>query len=141
MPTVPISKDSNPYFNRYAIDSYLRNEYGGYSMKTYSEYGDVDMSGYRRQHGIAEQLPIIGDDWLSERDKKSQARADAAVKRTGLAAAKKLEAAADALNEFLHACLDASHEDMRGASDGRRVLINNIMEYSSYLDGRFGSKA
>lgn len=110
-------------------------------MKTYSEYGDVDLSQYRRQHGIAEQVSMTGEDWLSERDKKSQARADAAVKRTGLAAAKKLEAAAEALNEFLHACLDAGHEDTRGAADGRRILTNNLMEYSSYLESRFGSKS
>ncbi|TXH90418.1 MAG: hypothetical protein E6Q78_05095 [Rhodoferax sp.] len=83
---------------------------------------------------------MTGDDWLSERDQKSQARADAAVKRSGAAAAKKLEAAAEAVNEFLHACLDAGHDDIRGAADGRRVLISNIMEYASYLDGKYGSK-
>lgn len=110
-------------------------------MNTYDEYGGpMDTSAYRRRYGVAEQVSMTGEDWLSDRDKKSQARADAAVKRTGLVAAKKLEAAAEAVNEFLHACLDAGHEDMRGASDGRRVLINNIMEYASYLDGRFGSK-
>jgi len=109
-------------------------------METLSPFGDVDASTYRRQYGIAEQVSMTGDDWLSERDKKSQARADAAVKRTGLAAAKKLEAAADALNDFLHAYLDAGYEDMRGAADSRRVLISNIMEYASYLDGKYGSK-
>lgn len=109
-------------------------------MREFDQYGGpMDSSAYRRQHGIAEQVAITGEDWLSERDKKSQARADAAVKRSGLAAAKKLEAAADAVNEFLHACLDAGHADMRGAGDGRRVLIGNIMEYASYLEGKYGS--
>lgn len=109
-------------------------------METLSPYGDMDTTAFRRQHGIAEQVSMTGEDWLSERDKKSQTRADAAVKRTGLAAAKKLEAAAEAVNDFLHACLDAGHEDQRGAADGRRVLISNIMEYASYLDGKYGSK-
>ena len=110
-------------------------------MNTFSEYGDVDVSTYRRQHGIADQVAITGEDWLSEPDKKSKARAEASIKRTGLAASKKLEAAADALNDFLRACMDAGHEDQRGAADGRRILINDIMEYSSYLDARFGNKS
>lgn len=109
-------------------------------MKTLSDIGHVDATEYRRAHGIADQTAMTGDDWLSDRDIKTQARADAAVKRTGLAASKKLEAAAEALNEFLHACLDAGHQDRMGAGDGRRVLMQSIMEYSSYLDGVFGKK-
>lgn len=104
-----------------------------------SPFGHIDMSGYRRQHGIADQMAIIGDDWTSERDKKAQAKAEAAVKKAALATAKKLNAAAESLNEFLSACLDAGHEDRMGSADGRRRLSADMLEYSGWLEAVYGS--
>lgn len=87
------------------------------------------------------QLSMTGDDWTSDRDRKAKARADANVKKTAIAAAKKLETAADALNEFLSACLDADHPDTQGAGDGRRTLVSSMMEYSGYLESVYGRRS
>lgn len=82
------------------------------------------------------QIQMAGEDWLSERDKKTQAKAEAARAKAALACSKKLEAAADALNEFTSACLDCADASApRGADDGRRLLMQSMMEYASYLNG------
>ena len=59
-----------------------------------------------------------GDDWTSEQDKRRQARAEAAVRKASLNAAKHMRAAADALNGQLLAGLDAGHPDRMGAAGG-----------------------
>lgn len=87
------------------------------------------------------QLTMTGDDWLSERDKQAQARAEAARKKAALACAKKLEAAADALNEFRHACnecRDGSGDEARGVADGCNILMRDMMEYAGWLESRYG---
>lgn len=99
---------------------------------------------FRRQHGIANQLTMSGDDWLSDQDRKSQARAVAKRKRAGQDCAKKLKDAAEALNAYLHACrdcADGSDDKRMGQSDGRLILVGNIMEYASYLDGLYKNES
>lgn len=86
------------------------------------------------------QTAMTGDDWLSDRDRKSQARAEAARKKAGLACAAKLEAAAEALSAYLSACRecnDKSGDELRGISDGRHRLISDCMEYSGFLRSRY----
>ncbi len=94
----------------------------------------------RRGLGVATQLAMTGDDWLSERDKKNQAKAEAKRRAAGIACSKKLEAAVDSLNEYLRSCnecQDGSGNHRTGHGDGRIVLISNMMEYASYLDGKY----
>lgn len=88
----------------------------------------------RRATGVMTQQSITGDDWTSDRDKKRQARADAAVKKTSLACATKMIAAADALHEQLMACFDAGHEDKMGAGDGRRRLADDLRELAAHFE-------
>lgn len=59
-------------------------------------------------------------------------------KKTAVACAKKLEAAADALHAFVMACneCDDGSRD-RGVDDGRRTLQGSMREYSHYLDSAF----
>lgn len=79
------------------------------------------------------QLSMTGDDWLSERDKKQQARADAAHRKACLAAAGKLEAAAQAVRDMLMAYLDCGHPDTMGAGDGRRRIATDMDELAAWL--------
>lgn len=86
------------------------------------------------------QLCMAGDDWLSDRDKKQTTRAIAARKKSGITCAAKLEAAAEALRDYLRACNtcnDGSGDGERGYGDGRRILISQIAEYSSYLSAKY----
>lgn len=85
------------------------------------------------------QVSMNGEDWLSDRDRKAQARAEAARKKAALACAKKLQAAADALAEFSMACLDCNDASSpRRADDGRALLAANCREFSAWLDGVYG---
>lgn len=89
------------------------------------------------------QLAMAGDDWLSDNDRKRQARAEAARKKAALRCAKKLDEAAEALREFLHACnecRDGSGDDRHGIADGRNRLIHDCLEYSGYLEGKYDKK-
>lgn len=81
------------------------------------------------------QVQMAGDDWLSDRDRKSQAKAEAARKKAALACCKKLEAAADALSELMAACNDCHDgSSVRREDDGRITLMRNILEYAGWLD-------
>lgn len=87
------------------------------------------------------QLSMSGSDWLSEQDKRRQAKAEATRKKAALACAKKLEAAANALSEFLMACVDCndgSGDELMGASDGRKRMIADLNEYSGWLESKYG---
>jgi hypothetical protein len=77
---------------------------------------------------------MAGDDWLSDRDRKAQARAEARRTATARKCARKLDEARDALNEFLSACLDCGHVEATRPDDSRRLLMRDMSEYSSYLD-------
>lgn len=90
------------------------------------------------QKGAPRQLAMTGDDWLSDRDKQAQARAESKRKKAAIACARKLEAASEALSDFLHVCLDCHDESRsRGADDGRLILIRNITEYAGYLSSKY----
>ena len=87
---------------------------------------------------MSTQLAITGDDWTSNRDRKAHERTEVARKKAALVCAKKLEAAADALNDFLkacHECNDAGRD--RGADDSRRILQASMREYAGHLDSVF----
>ena len=60
--------------------------------------------------------------------------ADKRLKASGLKLAKKLEDATQAMNDYLRACRDAGMDDHRGIADSRRRLIEDMSEYSSYLN-------
>jgi len=81
------------------------------------------------------QFAMEGDDWTSDRDKKRQARADAAYRKAMQAAIPKMEAAADALRACYRAAMEAGHPDKMGQADGRLRLASDLLEYSSYLSG------
>ena len=80
------------------------------------------------------QLKMSGEDWLSDRDRKTRARAEARRKSAALKCSRKLDEARDALNEFLSACLDCGHVEATRLDDSRRLLMRDMSEYSSYLD-------
>ncbi len=82
------------------------------------------------------QLSMTGDDWLSDRDRKQQLRAEAARKKTGVACAKALEKACDALSTHMMACLDCDDASSpRRADDGRTLLMQSMREYAGWLEG------
>lgn len=84
------------------------------------------------------QLAMAGDDWLSDNDRKRQARAEAARKKAALKCAKKLKEAADALGEFGMSCLECNDASrVRGADDGRLILANNCREYAGWLESKY----
>ena len=73
---------------------------------------------------------------------KKTIKAIANRKKSALDCAKKLAAAADALNHFIEACNDCednSGTELRGISDGRVRLIENLAEYRFYLEDRYAS--
>lgn len=86
------------------------------------------------------QLAMTGDDWTPEREKKRQARAEAALRKANQAAIPKLEAAAEALRACWRAYLDAGHPDRMGATDGRLRQADDLMEYASYLRSVVGDR-
>ena len=89
------------------------------------------------------QTAMTGDDWLSDRDRKSQARAEAARRKAALNCAAKLEAAAESVSAYLAACRecnDGSDDTQRGLADGRHKLIADCMEYSGWLESVYGGR-
>jgi hypothetical protein len=86
-----------------------------------------------------QQMTMTGEDWRSDRDIKAQARAEAVRKKAALNCARKLDAACEALSEYLIACNDCRDESRsRGADDSRTILISHMREYANHLDGVFG---
>lgn len=86
------------------------------------------------------QTTMTGDDWTSDQDKRRAAKLATARKKAGIDCAKKLNAAAKALSDYLMACnecRDGSGSEQRGISDGRNMLIRDICEYSGYLESRY----
>lgn len=55
-----------------------------------------------------------------------------------IALSKKLMAACEAMNEFMHACMDCG-EFSKGADDGRNLLMEDMAEYASYMESVYGS--
>ena len=90
------------------------------------------------------QLAIVGYDWLSDRDKKEQARAEEARRKAAVQLIKRLNAASEALSDFLLACIDCrdgSSGQIRGEADSRRILMRDINEYSSWLSSVYAATA
>lgn len=82
------------------------------------------------------QLQMAGDDWLSDGNRKRQARAEAARKKAGLACAKALDKACEALSAYMIACLDCNDASSpRREDDGRHLLMQDMREYSGWLEG------
>ena len=72
----------------------------------------------------------------------SLARLQAKRRTTALACVKKLNAAAEALGAFLHACNEcgdasASLRVQGKGVDGRETLIRDLCEYATYLDAKY----
>jgi hypothetical protein len=81
------------------------------------------------------QLTMTGEDWLSDRDRKAQARAEAARRKAAIKAAEKLQAAADAVAEFSMACFECNDASRpMGADDGRNMLSANMREFAGWLE-------
>lgn len=100
----------------------------------------MDSDDYWRATQVSGQLAMTGDDWTSEQDKRRQARAEAALRKASLNAAKHMRAAAGALNEHLLAALDAGHPDRMGQADGRRRLIGDLLELAGHFESVYGGK-
>ncbi|ASL26742.1 hypothetical protein ACG10_10885 [Azotobacter chroococcum] len=87
---------------------------------------------------------MAGDDWLSDNDRKRTQRAIAKRKKAAVTCAKKLESAAEALNDYLRACRECDDEssDRVGREwDGRNIMIRDIMEYAGWLDAVYGKES
>lgn len=69
------------------------------------------------------QLAMTGDDWTSDRDRRAQARAEAARRKAAVECARKLAAAIDALHAFGLACLDVGDGSQVRRADDSRVLL------------------
>lgn len=88
---------------------------------------------------MTHQLIMTGEDWLSDRDRKSQARAEAARRKAALKAAEKLFAAADSVGEYTMACLECNDgSGPKAADDGRNVLQANMRELGGWLESVYG---
>jgi hypothetical protein len=96
---------------------------------------------YWRQSQQRGQLAMTGDDWTSDRDKRAQARADAAVRKASVAAAVKMRAAAEALRAQLMASFEAGHADKMGEGDGRRRLARDLDELAGWFESVYGGGA
>lgn len=100
----------------------------------------MDRDDYWRASQQRGQLAMVGDDWTSDQDKRRQARAEAAVRKASLNAAKHMRAAADALNGQLLAALAAGHPDKMGQADQRRRLMSDLLELAAYFESVYGEK-
>lgn len=89
---------------------------------------------------MSAQLAMSGDDWLSDRDRKAQARAEARRTAAARKCARKLDEAREALNEFLHACIDCGHVEATRLDDSRRKLMGDMSEYSLWLDSVYNKE-
>ena len=90
-----------------------------------------------------DQLTMTGDDWISDRDRTRQRKAEAARDAAGIKAATTLRKAADTLNAYLWACRkcqDGSDDTKQGASDSRQILIESLSEYAGFLEMKHQSK-
>lgn len=84
------------------------------------------------------QLTMTGDDWLSDRDRKAQARAEAARAKAARKAAKALQDAAEAVAEFAMACVECQDASApRAADDSRYRLQTDMRDYAAWLERAF----
>ncbi len=67
----------------------------------------------------------------------ADAAAQKRLKAAALKCARKLDESCSAMNEFMRASFAAGCPDERGAADSRRLLIESMSEYSTYLESVF----
>lgn len=80
------------------------------------------------------QLTMTGNDWLSDRDRKAQAKAEAARAKAARKAVKAMEDAAEAVSDFAMACLDCNDASSpRRDDDSRYLLKAQMLEYAAWL--------
>lgn len=91
---------------------------------------------------MAHQLTMTGDDWLSDRDRKSQAKAEAARKRAAVQCAKKLREAAEALSIYSMACFECRDgSGVQRGDDGRSLLMGDLQEFAGWLESVYGTRS
>lgn len=89
---------------------------------------------------VMAQTSMAGDDWLSDRDRKAQARAEAARKKAAVECVHKLQAAVEAVSKFSLACLECNDASApRRLDDSRALLMGHMREYATWLDQVYGS--
>lgn len=76
---------------------------------------------------------------LTERQKATDAKAKAQVRRAALNAAKKLDAAAEAMSDYMFACLEAGMP-FRGADDARRLLERQLRDFAGFLENKYAKE-
>ncbi|ABM38626.1 hypothetical protein [Polaromonas naphthalenivorans] len=80
------------------------------------------------------QITMTGDDWTSDRDRKAQAQAIAARKKTAQELTAQLEKSVAAMQKFINACSACGDPKVLNADDGRQRLREQMQEYATYLD-------
>jgi len=95
----------------------------------------TDHDAHWRESQQKGQIAMMGDDWLSDRDKKAQARADKALKAATAKAASSMRRAAVDLRAQYRAYVAAGHPENRGAGDQRLTLSSDLDELASFFEG------
>lgn len=84
------------------------------------------------------QLTMTGEDWLSDRDRKALAKAEAARAKAARKAAKALQDAADSVAEFAMTCVECQDVSApRAADDSRYRLGTEMRDYAAWLERAF----
>ena len=94
-----------------------------------------DYDDYWRESQQKGQIAMMGDDWLSDRDKKSQARADKAFKAATAKAAASMRRAAEDLRAQYRAYVAAGHPEKMGSADQRLTLARDLDELAGFWEG------
>lgn len=91
-----------------------------------------------RPNPVGEQARMTGDDWLSDRDKNRQRRADAALRKASAKAAADMRRAADSVRAQFRAYVEAGHPDKQGRGDGRLTLASDLDELAAFFESVYG---
>lgn len=84
-----------------------------------------------------QQLRMSGADWMSNRERRAQARAQAKRAQAARTFAARMEAALQAAVAFRSACR-ACGEEVSRADDTRNLLVEALKEYAHFLRMRYG---
>lgn len=88
-------------------------------------------------HAAGQQLRMTGIDWMSARERRAQARAQAKRLQAARTFAARMEAALKAAEGYRRACR-ACGEDVSRLDDTRNELVESLKEYSGFLRARYG---
>lgn len=77
---------------------------------------------------------------LTERQKAAEAKSKAQVRRAALIAAKKLDAAVEAMEDYLLVVRSAGLP-IRGEDDARKLLIRDMRDYSGFLENKYSKES